>query len=287
MGNSDLIKDLDAMSQVLAGTEPRKVEEKPPEPETEKKELPPPAEEKPAEPKPEEKPEEKQEEKKEEPETPPTPVKETPPPATDERDKKITELIAELAVLKAAQQTPPKPDEKSPEPPKIEDQDFIGELDLDDVTREPKEFNKLLNNVYQKGRAESEKAIIEQLPNMISQHVSTVLALQEAGRTFYESNKDLQPFKNVVRVVFDELAKENKNETFEGIMSKVAPEVRKRLNLPTQKAADPVLPEKKEDPGEKPPKLPGKSGSAGKAREQQKPDALQSEIGDMNDSLRR
>jgi len=198
----------------------------------------------------------------------------------DEKDKAIADLRNEIAALQAKVATPPKPEEKpdiKPALPDVSDQDFIGDLDLDEVTRDSKEFNKVLNNIYKKARLDGEQAIISRLPELITSQVNAINTMQKAVEEFYTANEDLKAFSKVVSVVTQELAQGNKEQTLDNLMTNVESEVRKRLSLP-RKAA-----EKKEDPPKKEvPRLPGKSSSAGKSTTETKIKSLESELEEMN-----
>jgi hypothetical protein len=229
--------------------------------------------------------EKKEEEKKEEPKK--EEEKELKPDSKQEELlKQLTDLRAELAVLKAEhkpseEKEEPKQEVKEPEPA---EQDFVGTLDLDEVTRDPKELNKLLNTIYKKAVTDNEKAIISKLPDLVRTHIETVQAITKAGEEFYRTNEDLKSFKKVVAVVYDELSKQDPNRTLEEMMKETAIETRKRLELPEPKAKTKEE-EKKETKKEAPPKLPSKGTSAGKITSSEKPDALQSELEEMNKVL--
>jgi len=244
------------------------VEETPPKPEEEKAAAP----------------EVKEEEKKEEP-PPPAPKEE---PKVDERDKTIEDLRLELAALKAERvvEKPPekKPEEVKPEEPKIEDQDFVGDLDLDEVTRDPKELNKLLNSTYRKARTDAEKAIITRLPELVNSQVELVNVLKKASEDFYTANEDLKSFPKVVKVVFDDIVQQNPNRTYEDVMKDVATETRKRLGLPEQKAKEENKVEVKKEE-HKAPNLPSKGSGAGRPAKEAKTDDVQSQIEEMNRAL--
>lgn len=173
-----------------------------------------------------------------------------------------------------------KEDEK---PPTFEPHDFIGDLDVDEVTRSKEGLNKLLNMVYSKGVADSQKMASEKvlmsIPDIVSNNIRIINALKEASDNFYKANEDLKPFPKVVAVVFEEMLAKNPGRKYDEIFPDVATEVRKRLDL--HKVANKV--NKKEDP----PRLPNKKG--GGSRPDGKPNLspMQSEIESMNKSLGR
>jgi hypothetical protein len=186
----------------------------------------------------------------------------------DERDRTIADLRAKLAEREVVK-------EPVREPPKLpEEQDFIGEVDLDELTRDPKEFNKVLNKIYQKAVVDTRSSVVETLPEIVKTNIQIMNELKATSERFYDENKDLQPFKKVVAVVFDELAASNPNRSYNEIIKDVAPEVRKRLDL-KKEVKEPTT-KKVESP-----KLPQKGGRVGRS---DKPtlEPLQAELEEMN-----
>ena len=234
------------------------------------------------------------------PEVPPkeVPPKETPPVVVlDEKDKIIESLRAKLAEKEAAKspEKPPeklleKPPEKPPEkapaevPITFEDQDFVASLDMDELTRDPKEFNKLLNKLYQKAVTDSRRilgeSVLRSIPDIVRANLTMMTELQKLSDKFYEDNQDLKPFKKVVAAVFEEVASEHPDKKYNEIVEIVGPEVRKRLDL--QKKV--ITNGSKDNP---PPKLPHKGGKAGRPQEKPSTEPLQAELEEMNKTLGR
>ena len=159
----------------------------------------------------------------------------------------------------------------------IEEQDFLGDRDIDDVIRDPKEFNKLLNEVYVKGLKASKGGVgAEEVSTLVRDNMTIVAELKEQSDKFFDSNKDLKPFRKVVAAVFEEVSGENVGKEYSEIMPKVAIETRKRLELPTPKAQ----PKKKT----KTPKLPRKKSSQSR---QQAPEekTFDTELDAMDEAL--
>ena len=188
---------------------------------------------------------------------------------SDGRDQIIADLQSRLAAKEAKK-----------EEPKIEDQDFLGEVDLDELTRDPKEFNKVLNKIYQKAVMDTRSSVVETLPEIVKTNIAIMNELKSTSDRFYEDNKDLQPFRKVVSVVFDELASASPTKNYSDLIKEVAPEVRKRLNI-TKKVE--VKEVKKSDP----PKLPQKGSKSGKSQDSPNIEPLQAELEEMTKTLRR
>jgi len=212
----------------------------------------------------------------------PEPEKE---PEPDEKDAIIADLRAKLAEKEAGKEPPKEPTPTPPpEPLKLEDQDFVGEIDLDDLSRDPAEFNKFLNKVYRKAVEDAQKGaeerVLKSLPTTVQQVVSNVNALKTASENFYNENEDLKSFQKVVSTVFGELAEANQGKTYNEILTLVGPEVRKRLNLPTNQAT-PKSKSKDKD-ANPPPPLPKKGSRSGKVVQINKPNELQGELEEMS-----
>lgn len=199
----------------------------------------------------------------------------------DERDQTIADLRAKLAEKDLG----PKPADAPTTltPLELESQDFIGDADVEGLTTNKEALNKLLNSVYSKGIVDARKIINEgvakTIPPLVTDQMSMATQMKEIKDNFYGENEDLKPFPNVVSTIFEELAKENPTETYINIIKSVAPEVRKRLNLPEYT--------KKVDNKGNPPKLPRKKGKSGRSQPKPKTSSVESELDAMNEVLGR
>ena len=248
-GVKTVLEQIDEMQNIGFG-EPEPVEEPEPEPVVEPEPEPEPE----VIPEPEPEPEPTSEPAPE-PEPEPSVVEPLPPVADPyeeirKENENLRKRIDEMSVPK-----PVEPAEPAPEPePKLDEIDFIGDADVDDITRDPAAFNKLLNKVFAQGVTTSRtvlgEGILRSIPDIVKKDVETVIALRESSEQFYKDNKDLEPFKKVVSNVFEEMAAENPNRKFSDMLEDVGTEARKRLEL--YKATI----EPKTKPDNKPPKLP-------------------------------
>lgn len=216
----------------------------------------------------------------------PKTVAPTTEPPMDERDKELAELRAKL-IEKEAEPKPTKAPTTEP-PLDIKEQDFVGDLDPADLTKE--QFNKLLNKVFAEGIATSVKTTKEIIPRRVSTEIDNLNMLKKINEDFYASNEDLKSFQKVVATVFGELAAADPKRKMEEVLKDTAPEVRKRLGLPVPK---PKPKQENKQPQQKnernkgnPPKLPGKKGKAG-GHERQQSTGIASEIDAMNETLGR
>lgn len=212
-----------------------------------------------------------------------TPATESPATETpDERDQTILELRKKVDELEGAkqqiQEEPTKPDDLT-----LEEIDFIGDLDLDELTNDKSTFNKLLNSVYSKGVSDarnitSEKVLMS-IPDIVRNNVSIITELNKASEDFYVNNEDLKPFKKVVALTFEEIAAKNPDKHYSELMDEVATETRKKLQLHKEV--------KQSEKSKKSPRLPNKGTKSGSIGEKPDTSSLESEIESMNKSIGR
>ncbi len=204
----------------------------------------------------------------------------------DERDQVIVELREKLAEKESAIEKvseKEKEDEKEDETElTFEEQDFLGDLDIDDVMESKDSLNKLLQIVYTKGITETRKVlgehVLREIPSIVQSNIAIMEELAKTRKEFYEENPDLEPFKKVVATVFEEVAAESPDKNAKELLEEVGKEARKRLEL--HKDVTSTKSEKK------PPKLPEKKTSR---TSKDKPDVsgLETELSDMNKVIRR
>jgi len=206
-------------------------------------------------------------------------------PKEDERDKTIRELREKLAAKETPKTKAPRTAAPRTSAPKtdvpVSDEDFLGEVDLDELTRDPKLFNQLLNKVYRNAvkiaRAEVKRGTettVRAIPDIVKNNIALTTRLKKVHDEFYTENKDLVPWKTAVGTVMEEMMSADPSQTYKELLPKVADETRRRLALKKEAIS------KKEDP----PKLPRSKGGP---RQNLKPetDALQKEMDEMDEAL--
>lgn len=219
------------------------------------------------------------------------------PPKEDDELVRIKAENEELRKKIADQVTLPKPKEEPKPPatePPIADQDFIKDIDLDEVTREPSTFNKLLNTIYKKAvetvRGEVKKTreeVIQTVPDMVQKNIELKQSLKDLSLKFYDNNKDLKPFSKVVGVVFEELASQNPDRKYNEVLEMVGEETRNRLGLKKpESVSEPGGKGKNDNKDDDPPPLPRKKGGR-VTQPKQDSNPLSSEIDQMNKVLGR
>jgi len=213
--------------------------------------------------------------------------------APDDADDRLSKIMRENAELKQKIADLGKGKEVHTEAPTtdlpISEEDFVGGLDLDDLTSDPTELNKVLNTIYKKAvetvRGEYKEygtKTLQQIPSMVNETISTKQALQELSKNFYEQNKDLKPWSKTVGVVFDELIVENSDKPYAEVLDLVAKETRERIGLKKSQHVN------KDDNGDsdKPPPLHRKKGQRVRPKPSERK-GISSEIDEMNEALNR
>jgi len=200
----------------------------------------------------------------------------------DEKDKVIEDLRAKLAEKEVVPEKEEVKEEIKEEELTFENQDFVGDQDIDEILGDKDGINKLLNAVYTRGVTDSRKVVgehvLRDIPNIVRTNVSLITEMAKARDEFFDTNPDLTPFKKVVATVFEEVASKNPDKGYKEVLVEVGKEARNRLDL-HKKAAEKVSEEKT-------PKLHNKKGTR-TSKEQPNTTPLEDELSDMNNVMRR
>jgi len=181
--------------------------------------------------------------------------------------------------------TEPSDDKPADSEPSFTPENFVGDMDLDDLSRDPEALNELLNNVYRKGIDSSRSQIItgnesvlKSIPDIVKTNLALITNLTKASKDFYEENQDLVPWKKAVASVFEEVSARNPDKSHTENLKTTSTEVRKRLKLKDQAIS------KDKNKNGKGPRLPK---SKGNKRQSEKPSTkgIESEIEAMNKIL--
>lgn len=200
-------------------------------------------------------------------------------PSEAQPSDQVTELKAQIAALQAqlAELAKGKDKAEPPEEPTLTEQSFISEDEAEDLINDPSALNKVLNKVYMKAASDIQAMLSKRLPDIVTQQVQVIKTLESIRDAFYEENSDLKPFNKVVSIVYDELSEAHKDKPLQDVLKLVAPEVRKRLNLPAKSAESQT----------KPPRLPNRNAKAGnlKVVKPTNQNPTVNEIDEMNKAL--
>jgi hypothetical protein len=118
--------------------------------------------------------------------------------------------------------------------------DFIGDLNMDDVTADKKIFNQVINNAVMKAIENAEKFIkpnvlnetLLSIPNVISSQIKEQAYINSAVDKFYEENSDLTNVKNTVGLVAQNIATEHPDYDITTLFNEAAKATRVMLKLP-------------------------------------------------------
>jgi len=159
-----------------------------------------------------------------------------------------------------------------------EDYVFVkNEDELENLLRNPEDFNKLLNSVYRRGAEDiirqSSESTLRGIPSVVRHNVDLALKMKAINDKFYSDNEDLKPFKKIVASHFEAAVSEHPDWKVDDLLGETEKRTRSTLEL-HKKATEP--------PKKNPPKLP--PGSKGSKQQTTKPktSSLQAEIDEMN-----
>ena len=204
-----------------------------------------------------------------------------PEPEPEPVDEWKVKMEAENEKLRSQIEELHRKEEPKPEPkpePAFEEVRFVDdEYDMDDLMRNPKLLNEVLNKVYKAGMDNSRKIqedTLRGIPEIVKTNVTTQASLKKLADDFWENNSDLKPFRKVAAHVYEEIASENPDWTVAKVFEKVGEETRNRLELHRKAEPEP------EDEPKKNPRFPKVKTS--RERTKPKTDGLLSEIDSMN-----
>jgi hypothetical protein len=234
----------------------------------------------------------------------------TPPavetPSVDDKDTTIAELrsyidnlnktVLDLKSGKGAES--PKVEKPSPPPvekPPVEqkqtlpvveefeykDIDFVGDLNMDDVTADPKLFNQVINKAVKTGidialktiPQHSVKQTLLAIPQVIQAQIKQQSYIDSMVNTFYQENEDLVSVKYTVGQVAESIAAEHPEYGIEQLFKEAGEKTRQILKLPAVKV-------KKETPKSEF-ENPALVSKTSKRETPAKVDALQAEIDEL------
>lgn len=119
--------------------------------------------------------------------------------------------------------------------PKPGEEDFVGEIDLDEALSSKENFNRLLQSVYEKalteGAKRSAESIMASLPRTMTEYVNKHLEMRDIVNKFYEENSDLSSVKRTVAAVANEISANNPEMSVDEVFKRTAVQTRTMLRL--------------------------------------------------------
>ena len=173
-----------------------------------------------------------------------------------DKDARYEALVSQINTLsqtildlqgKAPKVEAKKEPEVKPTDPPVKDtkpapeEDYVGNLDMDDVTSDPKVFNSVLNNFKKDLLASiNVEGVIDQavkrtllgIPSVIQSQIRQQASVDELVRDFYDANKDLTSIKQTVGMVAQNIAAEHPDWTVKQVFDESAKKTRELLQLP-------------------------------------------------------
>ncbi len=146
---------------------------------------------------------------------------------------KINELSAQLLEKSAAQ--PVKPTE-TPTPPAgatatTEVDDFLGDLDIDEVVAKPELFNKVLSQAVRQAQQQTIEMMLNSLPSLVQPVIRQTIAMEDSIKSFYSEHPLLGNFKQVVGTVANQLQAAEPQASFAELLPKVAQKAYEYLRI--------------------------------------------------------
>jgi hypothetical protein len=204
-----------------------------------------------------------------------------------DKDKGDTDEAAETLrrSIEESYDTPPKEEKaekKDEKQTKLEIGDetfFTGDVDaLEDLIKNPKGFNDLLNAIYKKaveaGHNKSVESVLRSLPETIKNQVIQHITVTTSVKEFYQNNEDLVPYKKTVGAIANQVSSTRPDLPLPKIMELTAKLARKKLNL-IEKAKDQGGDKNKGK------QFPNKPTGSRSSRIKEEPTGLDKEIDDM------
>ncbi len=118
-------------------------------------------------------------------------------------------------------------------------EDFIGELDMDDVASKPEIMNELLNKVLQKGietgkslSKDQTAAVDSSVSQTVASQVDSAIALKSMIDEFYGANPELGNVRQVVQACASQIVQESPDKSFKDVLNMAAEAARKTLGIP-------------------------------------------------------
>jgi hypothetical protein len=168
----------------------------------------------------------------------------TPPAATPEDSlttlrNQLEELSTKLAQAQAVSSVKPTGAVTPPTPQAgkgtREVQDFLGDLDIDEVVSKPELFNQVLNSAVSAAigpMMEQLHALVTALPTLVQPAIRQTISMEKSIDQFYQAHPVLANFKQVVGLVANELQTANPQAALDSILPQIADMAYTKLNLP-------------------------------------------------------
>jgi len=161
----------------------------------------------------------------------------------EEQNKLLIEQIEKLSGGAPATIVPVKKEEEAKaEVPAIEEgiklesipeivQDFIGDVNIDDLVSDKKLLNEVLVKVATASRENTIQTMLRAIPQIVVQQTRSQAVIKTVIDEFYDANKELIPVKKTVGAVANQIYAEESSLGIDKVLEKAAEKTRKMLGL--------------------------------------------------------
>lgn len=116
--------------------------------------------------------------------------------------------------------------------------DFLKDVDLENITENPTEFNALLNDVVTQAGIRNVDVVVEKIltsiPNLVAGQIIQQNSMNKMVGDFYDVNQDLKPVKRTVGAFVNEVHAEHPDWKVQDVFKESATRTRKTLGLKEQ-----------------------------------------------------
>ena len=109
--------------------------------------------------------------------------------------------------------------------------DFIKDVDMDDLSSDPKVLNKILNTVAENVEVQTTERVLRSIPQIIMSQIQQHNYSKKIADDFYTEHPDLSNVRQVVKVCAEQIRTDNPDWDTKKILSEAAVRSRKTLGI--------------------------------------------------------
>jgi hypothetical protein len=149
------------------------------------------------------------------------------------RSLNAEKILNEEAANSAVDKTPP---EDYTKPVSLSNQDFIGDMDISELSTNKEKFNEVLNKMRITTYNEAVTEVVKKLPHIINLITSKHIQANNDMQTFLSTNPDIVSNKNYFVKIVNEVQGKNPELNHAQLLTKSAEEFRLRLKTSVKQA---------------------------------------------------
>ena len=151
------------------------------------------------------------------------------------------------------------------------------EDEYDELLRNPKKLNNILNDVARKSFQLGRSSVLDEVPKIISSQIKETTTISRKVEQFYNDNEDLVPYKDYIAVIANRVQSEHPDYDIDKLLEEVERETRSTLSISKKDAKQDTSKSK----GKKKKPAFAKTTSARKSGNKEKLTKLQKEISEL------